>query len=230
MIEACLYYLSEFFDNLQRLGCTKSIDPAFFYAFIPNFSGGPRYKRLKGLILVYVDDGLWAGNISNIIDAIRKFVTFGKELPRAFVYLGSNITQTATKIVQSTEDYVVDVIKIGSRAGRRLNAEAATQFEYQQYRKALGGLDYLSLVDGVLGCPCSLLAAPVNNLTVKDLKTLNQVILDNAGTKKLEFRKLDPQDFALVGLSDSSLANAENQTAQFGGAIGMTSLASMLLK
>jgi hypothetical protein len=204
MVDAGSRYLNKMFRVLKRTCKQSLLEPCLWCA-----------KNGLGLILLYIDDGLYFGpGLDKTISDIKGEFDLGvcDTKSTTIEFLGLEISRLVDQYVVSLEVNVpqIEFSKQPEDAkGRRLGTDAATPSEVSGYRSALGKLAWAALADPLLSAPCSIMAGRVASLTVQDIRDLNRIIHNFTSEKKLcsISYKAKQDDPVLVGCSDSSLLN-----------------------
>ena len=202
-------------EELTRLGAKVSrYDKA---TFIIKSNG-----EMHGVIIVHVDDFLWAGShelVSRVIDPIRETFRVSKEFDVAFKYVGVDLDQKGNTICLTQHRYVegLEQLEIDDSQPSDLD-RPATDKERKDFRALVGQLQWsvtMSRPDMAFGS-CDL-GAVQSKPTLSDLKKANKYIKDIKGDKVgLKFSPMDVGSAEIIVYADASYGNLRDGGSQGG--------------
>lgn len=125
--------------ELNKLGVIVSkLDPAMFYCIVNG--------TLKGILVVHVDDFLYAGSNEFLVTIMKKLYEVfivGSDASRCMKFLGYDIAQTDQGITVSLQDYVDSITPMAVMSGRaKLRDAPLNQDEYSVFRHLLGQINW----------------------------------------------------------------------------------------
>ena len=190
------------------------VDPAVFYWYDSN--------GLGGILVVHVDDFLWAGskNFGNtVIKQLRSVFNIGKEACESFKYIGLELTQDEDKIILSQKDYTA-MLKPMLIEKDQDKTSPLSAHERSVLRSKVGQLLWLSKQSRPdIAFDVTMLASRLHVSTVEDIIKLNKVIRKvQAENVSLNFHDLG-KDVELLLFSDASYGNLTNDGSQGGHTI-----------
>lgn len=206
-------------DELNKLGCSRSeVDLALFY-----WHHG---DKLSGMLIMHVDDFLWAGTEDFkriVVDKIKSAFKIGKEAEGAFRYIGLEIAHDVDGIVLTQNSYIESITEIPVPAARVAQKEfLLKQSEVTQLRGAIGQVQWASnQTRPDISYDALELSTTTKEPKVKDLLQANKVI------KKIKMRQShilfpnlgDQEQLRLVVYCDASYANLQDGVSSAGGHI-----------
>ena len=161
-------------DKLIELGCTLcSIDPAFFF-WRPD-------QLLEGVIAMYVDDLLYAGNemfMNKVINEISKFFIVGSQDEQAFRHLGMDLIQNTDKSIELKQENYVESLQEIPVEDWKLPLDSPVPEDKKKYvRSLIGQLNWASSVSrpDIAYYACQFSTKSVN-ATIRDVHEMNKVV------------------------------------------------------
>lgn len=225
-LRKCVYGLSDasrswYFnvcEELVKLGCKKSdIDPALFFWQ----KGGV----LSGLLLMHVDDFIWAGT-EEFRDMMRKLHSVfkvGKQGQHAFEYIGLSVGHFEGEIVINQQSYVENVLPATIRAARAAQKqEPLTKDETKQLRSLIGQISWVAnQTRPDVAFEALELSVSIKDPKVDDLIRANKVIKYlKCEPCEVKFPQLgNTADLKLGVFCDASYANLHDGVSSAGGYI-----------
>ena len=131
-------------DEFIKLGVAVSEYDKRFYIRTQN-------SILQGIILVHVDNFVWAGSksfTSNVINSIKSTFKVSKENNAAFEYIGINlkITPDVIYVHQQTYPNFLVPINISEKCKKNKNIKSLSQNEMQDLRSNIGLISWLASI------------------------------------------------------------------------------------
>ena len=200
-------------EELCKLGARPSkLDQGVFY-----FRSA---KEIVGIIVLFVDDLLWAGKPTFIqtINQLKMIFHIGSENASVFKYVGINIEQKEDKSIQIHQSSYAESINTiplckeqSTNPHRQLNEN-----EKHELRSALGQLNWLSNISRPeISFQVSFLSSNISGATINDIKHINKVIKYVKDNKQcIYFPSLDVPTTKVVMYSDASFNNLRNGSSQ----------------
>lgn len=199
-------------EELSKLGVTTSkYDKA---VFIWVHEG-----TLQGIILVHVDDFLYAGSDSfkiKVMDPFKKNFKISNESDQAFKYVGLEIQQNHSGIAVSQRTYIASILPVSVE--KCVEDRALNDCEKKSFRGIVGQLSWASsMTRPDISFDCCQLSTVQSNPKISDLKKSNKVLKDlKSDEVELLFIELDLETIELVVYSDASHANLHDGGSQGG--------------
>ena len=205
-------------EELLNLGAKVcSLDSALF-TFASN-------NVLQGVVCVYVDDFLWAGDEyfeKKVIKKLSDLFLIGSAESGAFKYVGLNVDykdENATILVDQIQ-YAASLRQVGiSRQRANQKASDLSDGEKSEYRSLVGQLNWIATHTrpDIAFDVCELSVA-YSGATVGDLIRLNKVVERvRTDSLKLQFEKMKSvEECYLECYSDASFANLPGSGSQGG--------------
>ena len=168
-----MWYL-RVFEELKKLDVTVSIyDKA---TFVKRNSG-----EVQGIMIVHVDDFLWAGSadfVEQVIVPLRDIFKISKELDTAFKYVGIDLKQTKNLIVVNQDQYVATIKPINIDYGESSDLNrAATASEKKDFQALVGQLNWaVSMSRPDMAFYCCELGTNQAKPKLADLKKANKAV------------------------------------------------------
>lgn len=216
LADAPRYWYLKIKEELCKLGGRVSkYDQGIFYFYKGN--------QLTGVIVLFVDDLLWAGvpKFSETISKLRLIFQIGAEYEKCFTYIGININQNdhdmSISIDQSTYTNTINIIPLTREdiinPHRKLNSEEQTSL-----RKVVGQLNWLAnITRPEISFQVSVISSKLQNATIADIKDANKVvILVKNNPSFINFPRLNPNNVKVTVYSDASFNNVDNGYSQGG--------------
>ena len=194
-------------------GIMSTLDQSLFY--------WQKGNTLIGIILVHVDDFLWAGSSEfsqTVIGNLRHHFEIGKEQQHCFRYLGLNISGSHQNITVDQNDYLKSLQPMVIDAERKSKvSEPLSPAEKEDMRSKIGQLLWLSnQTRPDLSFESCNLATKQKCATIKDAIMMNKTIKRAAEFQSaLQFPNLD-QAIKIVVYCDTSLGNLPDGGSQGG--------------
>lgn len=202
-------------EELSKLKVTVSkFDKAAFFRIADD--------RLQGIIIVHVDDFLWAGTeefVSEVIIPLRSVFKISKEYDRAFKYIGIDLVQTQNEIVINQKKYIDSICQVViDKSVENDNSRLATELEKRQFKGVVGQLNWAASITrpdiAFNSCELSTLQS---NPSLACLKKANKIVKDvKSDHLELKFRPLDLASIQLIVYSDASYGNLQDGSSQGG--------------
>ena len=222
-LERCVYGLNDasrnwYFrlkDELESFGCKCSkLDPGLFI-YHSN-------SELCGIMMIHVDDILWAGVDkfeADVIDKVRATFNISSECKSAFRYLGLEVTHTVNGIYLSQRKYVSELQEVPIENHRKQCVNSPlTEKEKTQLRSISGKLNWLSTETRPdLAYKVSQLASNMKNPTIKSLINANTIIkYVKQRNVDMFFPSLEETDLKVRCFADASYGTLEDGGSQGG--------------
>ena len=201
--------------ELVRFGCRVSnLDLGLFIYY--------HESVLYGIMMIHVDDILWAGYErfeNDVIDKVRETFNISSECKSSFKYLGLEITHTSNGIYLSQRKYTAELQEIQIENQRKQSVNSPlTELEKTQLRSTIGKLNWLSTETRPdLAYTVSQLASSMKQPTIKSLVYANKIIkYVKQNDVDMFFPKLDLNDICVRCYADASFGTLENGGSQAG--------------
>lgn len=172
--DASRYWYFRLREELINLGCKCSNKDPSLFIYHQN-------SRLHGIMMIHVDDILWAGSeqfVTKVIDQIRATFKISSECRSAFKYVGLEINQTKEGIYLSQKQYASEIeeVKIDNHRKKNLNLPL-TDEETSELRAITGKLNWLATETRPdLAFTVSQLGSSRATATVKTLIKANKIV------------------------------------------------------
>ena len=174
-------------------------------------------NKLCGIILLHVDDFVFAGNQkfqTNVIKPLLDKYVISKHEQSSFKYIGIDINQSKSGIILDQKDYTQCVKTVDISASRKQQSqEPLSQEEHTQYLSLLGKLSWLSQITRPdLKFDVYQFSRYNKHPTVQNLRDLNGVVSKLNTQKEIHFPRLDPKEpWKIIVYADASFANLDNK-------------------
>ena len=189
----------------------------------------PKDGSFCGVLVVHVDDGLWAGAgavFESARDKLRALITIGKEERSEFDFLGRHLKQGEDYTIRvDQDDYVKKIKPIYIPAARRATPEdSLTGVEISQYLSLVQQLAWPVRTTLVRHAYLvSDLQQKTSRATVADLVRANFVrrdlvkaVEDGEGLTFRPMKGYRPENMAIVAAHDASFSNEAGMKSQQG--------------
>ena len=209
-------------DELCLLGVNmSSLDPALF--------SWSKYGKIQGVICLYVDDFLWAGETcfqNEVVEKLRDLFLVGKTASKSFKYIGLNIQNMSDGSITVDQFQYIQSVKPVLISRERMNNKFSdlSDKEKTEYKSLVCQLNWIATQtrpDIAFDiCEFSTLH---KKATVADLVRLNKVISRvNTDNIRLCFPKMTNINCCSIECySDASFANLTGSGSQAGFIIFM---------
>ena len=215
--DAALQWYLRVKEELLRLGMSISkLEPALFAWKI---SG-----RTKGILCLYVDDILWAGENTfkeEVVDKIYSMFQIGSSASKSFRYIGLNIENSldgSTSVDQ--HDYSVSIEPINLSKARLNNRNSElNEKEKSEYRGLLGQLNWVAMQTRPdIAFDVGEHSMRIKNATVSDVCSLNKVLKClNNNHYAIHYPPMSNlRSCVIEAYSDASFANLNDGSSQGG--------------
>lgn len=201
---------------LETGGIMSKVDSAVFYW--KDDSG-----NVIGILACHVDDFIWGGTDifeSTIISQVRSAFNVGKEDSVAFQYCGIDLQSVNDNILLNQDKYTDSLTKIDIHPSRAEEKDdGLTGDEKHSLRSKIGQLLWLAHQSRPdLLFDVTLIASKLKDAKVKDIMTMNKIIVKAKSSKMhLTFQRLgSDSDISLVVFSDAALGNLPDGGSQGG--------------
>ena len=204
-------------SELLKLGANVSkLDPALFSW---EFNG-----VVSGILCLYVDDILWAGEDAfktNIIDQLCKLFQIGNSESNAFKYIGLNIESDGQEATNVDQLYYIDSVKAIPISKARVNNKNSdlSEKEKASYRSLVGQLNWIATQTRPdIAFEVCELSSMLKNATVAELLRLNKLVLKLQKSHIiLSFPGMQSLDDCIIeAYADASFANLNGSFSQAG--------------
>ena len=198
---------------IQLKARMSTLDQAVFFSY--------QEGALHGIILLHVDDTLWAGSerfASDVIEPLLNRFLVSAEEHVSMRYLGLSLSDDSYECSLSLGHYVRNLQEIPIEANRRTD-DTANGKEASLLRTVSGQLNWLSAQGRPdLAFSSCQLACSIKSALVGDLKQANKLIRRAKGIEyNLLFRSLgDPNYWEVVCYADASWGNLPDGGSQGG--------------
>ena len=140
-----------------------------------------RNGQLEGIIVIYVDDFLWAGttNFENcVVNILRTKFLIGSSSSKSFRYVGLNIVSEGEEIMVDQLQYASSLQPISINKARSSNKLCElSEIEKNEYRALVGQLNWLAAnTRPDIAYDICELSVATKKATVGDLLKLNKVV------------------------------------------------------
>eukprot|EP00439_Symbiodinium_sp_Y106_P068391 s2336_g11.t1 len=216
-------------NHLRRV----PLEPGFY---VMNGDEGASGNKVKGMLLVHVDDLLWVGDsdMEAAMARVQKEYKFGSLDQTNFKFCGRWLKQGPDGIEVSCPDLIGRVRPIHLEPRRKGQRDSsATDREKSQLRSVVGSLNWLVRVCRPdLAYSVARLQSAVSRPLVQDLIDANNLVKYVARTKDKGLlypaNKLDFQRMAIIAIQDASYA-ADFDTSASGKKLGFRSQSGRIL-
>ena len=213
--DASRYWYFRLKDELVKFGCKCSkLDPALFIYHANS--------QLQGILIIHVDDMLWAGthNLAvNVIDKLRSTFKISSESRSAFKYIGLELSHDEKGLYLSQKGYVDELNEIHFDKQRKANINSnLSPEEKHTLRSVIGKLNWLSTQTRPdLAYAVSRLGSNLKTAQVKDLLHANKIIRRcKAHDVHMHFPQLDLDNITVRCYGDASFGKLEDGGSQGG--------------
>ena len=221
--DAALQWYQRVKEELLSLGMKISLlDPALFAWQAPSGT--------KGILCLYVDDILWAGEKTfkeTIIDKLSEMFKIGNSASKSFKYIGLNIKNVAdgsTNIDQYDYTESVEAICISKARNNNRNSEL-NEKEKGEYRALIGQLNWVAMQTRPdIAFDVGDHSTKIKNATVADICSLNKIVnrLKN-DQYSIHYPVMpDLRSCFIEVYSDASFANLDDGSSQGGMLISLS--------
>ena len=173
--------------------------------------------KLSGIILIHVDDVLYAGTLTfrnTVIKGLINHFEISKSFDGAFTYIGWNLTQKkdVTIIDQIAYGKSMKTVEM-TNARRKEKDELLNQTEIKQYQCLIGQLNWMGCQTRPdLKFDILELSTKMKTPNIEDLIKANKVVQKmQERTVKLVYHKLDINNIKILLFADASLGNLPNE-------------------
>ena len=179
-------------------------------------------EGLQGIMIVHVDDFLWAGSdlfISKVINPIKQTFKISKESTAAFKYVGVDLEQNKENISVHQYHYIDSLKPIEVDTSQSTDPKRfLVNNERKEFQMLVGQIHWsvhMSRPDMAFhGCD---LGTVQTKPKLSDLKRANKYLRDMKSDKvSLKFRCLDLSSIELITYADASYGNLPNGGSQGG--------------
>ena len=179
-------------------------------------------NQLVGIMVIHVDDFLWAGNenfCTKVINSLKLVFKISKEHNTAFKYLGINVRITKDAAFIDQNSYTNSLLPIAVSSQLKQNKdESLNEKEMQDLRSIIGQINWLAGVSRPdLSFENCILSTSQSKATVNDLIRANKAI--NSAKRheyEIKFSKLDQTSISLAVFHDASFGNLLDGGSQGG--------------
>ena len=209
-------------DELLKLGMKiSSLDPALF--------SWHKNGKIEGILSLYVDDILWAGESSfkhEVMNKLSDMFTIRSISSKAFKYIGLNISNSSDGTISIEQHEYINSIQPISLSKARINNKHSllTEKEKGEYRCLVGQLNWISTQTrpDIAFDVCDH-SGRIKNATVSDICSLNKVVTKlHRDSYKLHFPTMPCiKDCYLECYTDASFANLHDSSSQGGFIISL---------
>ena len=179
--------------------------------------------KLIGIILIHVDDVLYAGTpkfIKTVIKELMKRFEISKTFDGAFMYLGWHLKQESncTMIDQIAYGKSMKTVEISSER-RKQKKELLNDVEIKEYQCLVGQLNWMGCQTRPdLKFDILELSTRMKNPCVENLIQANWVVNKMKDrTVQLKFHRLDFKNIKILMFADASLGNLPDETSSARG-------------
>ena len=185
-----------------------------------------RNGQLEGIIVIYVDDFLWAGTTTFercVINVLRTKFLIGSSSSKSFRYVGLNIVSKGEGIMVDQLQYAASLQTINiSRARSSNKLSELSEIEKNEYRALVGQLNWLAAnTRPDIGFDICELSVATKIATVGDLQKLNKLVdRVKKDSVKLHFPAMqDLQSCYIECYTDAAFGNLPDSGSQGGTVI-----------
>ena len=176
--------------------------------------------ELIGVMVVFVDDLLWAGTKSfemYVIIPLQTTFSFGPESSKAFVYIGIELNQDLHYITISQKSYINTIKSIPIEKLSEKHSPISEQ-ERKLYRGAIGQLNWVAGISHPeISFDVCVASTKVKSATKNDLITINKTIQQiKSAPSSIRYPILDIESLYLRTYTDASFNNLPNGGSQGG--------------
>ena len=193
---------------LITIGCVQSVlDKALFMFYCPIT------RKLIGILLIHVDDFLYAGTAKFKNEVIKKIIErfeISKMSDGCFIFIGWNLVQADNKISVDQIGYAKTMtLHCFENQRRKQRDDALTSSETTAYQAMVGQLNWLACQTRPdIKFDVLTLSTSLKNPTVDNMISCNKII-QKAQSKevKIVFNKLQLDSVQIILFTDASWAN-----------------------
>ena len=217
LVDASLEWYQRVSDFMIDQGGIRSKDPAIFY--------WKEDDKLVGVLTVHVDDFMFAGNQSflvNVISKVRSEFAVKVEFHTNFTYLGLEINQQGDHIALDQKKYIIELEYIPTVA-TDLSTRELTSDEKNILKAKLGQLLWVSNQSRPdISFKVCYLSTKVKDATVNDILECNKVIKILKSNNDVSVKHLHLgsgghcSEVEFIVFSDASFKNLFNGASQGG--------------
>ena len=202
-------------DEFKKLGGKVSKYDKAFYIWIHD-------NQLVGIMVIHVDDFIWAGNenfCTKVINSLKLVFKISKEHNTAFKYLGVNVRITKDAAFIDQNSYTNSLLPIAVSSQLKQNKDKSlNEKEMQDLRSIIGQINWLAGVSRPdLSFENCILSTSQSKATVNDLIRANKAL--NSAKRheyEIKFSKLDQTSISLAVFHDASFGNLLDGGSQGG--------------
>ena len=186
-------------------------------------------EHLEGIIVIHVDDMLFAGEdnfFTNVMAPFKNKFKISKEEHTSFKYVGIDLEQSYDKITLSQKGYIAGMnSNLLDKDKMTDKTRLAEPEEIRIFRQAVGSLGWVTSVTrpefSFAFCSLGMVQSkPVVSDFIKYEKTVKE--LKNTIETSIVIQRLDMDSARLVVYSDASLGNLKDSASQIGYIVFMT--------
>ena len=202
-------------DEFIKLGAKVSKYDKAFYIWTQN-------NILHGIMIVHVDDFIWAGSkffVSNVITSIKSIFKISKENNTAFKYIGINVKITRDAIYINQRNYTNSLLPINISQERKKNKDTSlNKKEMHDLRSIIGQINCLSGISRPdLSFENCIMSTSQTKATGHDLIRANKVLTAAKNHEyEIKFSKLDQTSLSMAVFNDASFGNLIDGGSQGG--------------
>ncbi|CAL4158990.1 unnamed protein product [Meganyctiphanes norvegica] len=182
-----------------------------------------RNGKLEGLICIYVDDFLWAGNATFkkcVIDELQKQFLIGSSASESFTYVGLRIKSFSDGITIDQTQYASSLVLVTISSARNMQRKSQlSESEKTAYRALVGQLNWMATHTrpDIAYDTCELSVA-FSKATVTELVRLNKLVkrVKNESLQLFFPRLHSFETCSLECYTDAAFANLPNGGSQGG--------------
>jgi len=216
LADASRYWYLKVKEELCKLGGKPSkYDQGIFY-----FCSG---KQLIGIIILFVDDLLWAGveNFNQTISKLKLIFQVGAEHKKCFKYIGINIDQNYSDMSINIDQlsYTNTINKIPLTREEILNPKRKlNHHQVSSLRSVVGQLNWLAnITRPEISFQVSSISSKFQSATISEIKDVNKVVeFVRNNPSSIKFPPLNPDDIKVTMYSDASFNNLDDGYSQGG--------------
>ena len=199
-------------EELIALGATPSSFDNGVYLFLSN-------NNLEGIVILYVDDILYAGSeaVQNAARQLKVVFQISHEETDSLNYIWLHLTPSIDGLVRVDQNSYIESIPLLSVACKNPH-QKLTKDEITLLRGALGRLNWVAnMTRPEIAFTVSKISSRIKDATISDMKEANKAIKQiKSSTSHITFPPLDLKSARVVVYSDSSYNNLEDGSSQGG--------------